>query len=121
MRSILVASIAIPSMIGIGAATAADICAVSKHPENFDLQRLNLEGVAAGLMKGTAHNGSKYITFSLRSAAGCGSVLVWVPASQTLHDGDRIQVQGTFETRHLLDGSTFHNVLQASKIITLPR
>ena len=32
-----------------------------------------------------------------------------------------VQVEGTFERQHLRDGSTFHNVLGATRIIALPR
>ena len=97
------------------------ICAASVHPENFDRQRLTLEGIAAGLRKGTSHGGTKYMTFLLRSSAGCGSVFVYVPVSTALRNGDHVQVEGTFERQHLRDGSTFHNVLGATRIIALPR
>jgi hypothetical protein len=119
MRGILGAFVA--TMIGIVAANAADVCAVSVHPENFERQRLTLEGIAAGLMKGTSRSGTKYMTFLLRSAAGCGSVFVYVPVSATLRSGDHVQVEGTFETQYLLDGPAFHNLFLATTIITLPR
>ena len=77
MRGILQASMALLIMIGGADAAGADICAASVHPENFDRQRLTLEGIAAGLRKGTSHGGTKYMTFLLRSSAGCGSVFVY--------------------------------------------
>jgi hypothetical protein len=121
MRGILQASMALLIMMGGADAAGADICAASVHPENFDHQRLILEGVAAGLRRGTSHGGSKYMTFLLRSSAGCGSVFVYVPVSTALRNGDHVQVEGTFERQHLRDGSTFHNVLGATRIIALPR
>jgi hypothetical protein len=121
MRGILQASMALLIMIGGADAAGADICAASVHPENFDRQRLTLEGIAAGLRKGTSHGGTKYMTFLLRSSAGCGSVFVYVPVSTALRNGDHVQVEGTFERQHLRDGSTFHNVLGATRIIALPR
>jgi hypothetical protein len=121
MRDILQASMALLITIGAADAAYADICAASAHPENFDHQRLTVEGVAAGLKKGTSHGGSKYMTFLLRSSAGCGSVFVYVPVSTTLRNGDHVQVEGTFERQHLRDGSTFHNVLGATRVVALPR
>jgi hypothetical protein len=94
MRGILQASIALLIMMGGADAAGADICAASVHPENFDHQRLILEGVAAGLRRGTSHGGSKYMTFLLRSSAGCGSVFVYFPVSTTLRNGDHVQVGG---------------------------
>jgi hypothetical protein len=52
MRGILQASMALLIMMGGADAAGADICAASVHPENFDHQRLILEGVAAGLRRG---------------------------------------------------------------------
>ena len=103
MRGILQASMALLIMIGGADAAGADICAASVHPENFDRQRLTLEGIAAGLRKGTSHGGTKYMTFLLRSSAGCGSVFVYVPVSTALRNGDHVQVEGTFERQHLRD------------------
>ena len=55
-------------MIGGADAAGADICAASVHPENFDRQRLTLEGIAAWIEKGDLHAGTKYMTFLLRSS-----------------------------------------------------
>ncbi len=122
IRSLVSATfVALLTQISIIDAAQNNVCEVSAHPSSFDHQRVTLEGIAAGLTKGTSRSGSKYITFVLRSTAGCGSVIVFVQAPTTLSNGDRLQVEGIFEVQHLRDGSTFYDEMQATKIIALPR
>jgi hypothetical protein len=71
--------------------------------------------MAVSVNKTTARTGRKEMTFLLTSPAGCGSVIVYVQGTATLSNGDRVQVEGTFETRHLRDGSTFNNEMQATE------
>jgi hypothetical protein len=87
----------------------------------FDHQQLTLEGIVAGLTKSTSRSGRKEMTFLLRSPVGCGGVIVFVQEPATIKNGDHLQVEGIFEVQRRRDGSIFHNEIQATKIVTLPR
>ena len=91
------------------------------NPSGFDHRQLTLEGIVAGLTKSTSRSGHKQMTFLLRSPAGCGGIIVYAQEPATLSNGDHLQVEGIFEMEHRRDGSTFHNEMRATKIITLPR
>jgi hypothetical protein len=105
----------------IDAAEISKLCQVALHPSNFDHQRLTLEGIVNGLRKSTSRSGRKDMTFLLSSPSGCGGVVIRAQEPPTLRDGDHLQVEGMFETQHLRDGLTFHNEMQATKIVALPR
>jgi hypothetical protein len=122
IRSLVSATfVALLTLISVLDAAEPDICAVSAHPSSFDHQGITLEGIVAGLTKSTSRGGRKDMTFLLRSPAGCGGVNVFAQGPATLSNGDHLQVEGIFEMEHRRDGSTFHNEMQATKIITLPR
>jgi hypothetical protein len=109
-------------LTGTGGATEPDVCAVSAHPSNFDHQRVTLEGVVTALFKETSSRSRrKEMTFTLRSLAGCGSVLVYAQDPVTVSNGDHIRVEGVFETEHHRDGMTFHNEMQATNVTAIPR
>jgi hypothetical protein len=61
------------------------------------------------------------MTFYLTSLRGCGGVVVYTPAPATWTQGDHVQVEGTFEIEHRREGIIFHNEVQATKIVTLPK
>jgi hypothetical protein len=109
------------SLTTIVAAGETNVCRVSANPSGFDHQQLTLEGIAAGLRKGTSRSGRKDVTFLLTSPAGCGGVIVYAQQPPTLSNGDHVKVEGIFETQHRRDGLTFFNEMQATKITTLPR
>jgi hypothetical protein len=75
----------------------------------------------AGLTKSTSRSGHKQMTFLLRSPVGCGGIILYAQEPATLSNGDHLQVEGIFEMEHRRDGSTFHNEMRATKIITLQR
>jgi enterochelin esterase-like enzyme len=102
-------------------ATEPDTCSVALSPSKFNHQRLTLKGMAVGVKKSASRTGSKEMTFLLTGPAGCGSLIVYFQGLATLSNGDHIEVEGTFETRHLRDGSIFNNEMQATKITPLPR
>jgi hypothetical protein len=110
--------IALSALISVAA--EPDICAVSANPSKFDHQALTMQGIVTGLTKTTSRKGGKQMTFLLSSPAGCGGVVVFAQGPATLSNGDHLQVEGVFEMEHRRDGSTFHNQLTATKIITLP-
>jgi len=102
-------------------AAETSLCTVSANPSGFDHRQLTLEGIVAGLTKSTSRSGHKQMTFLLRSPVGCGGIIVYAQEPATLSNGDHLQVEGIFEMEHRRDGSTFHNEMRATKIITLPR
>src|SRR5215831_722677 len=102
-------------------AAETNVCTVVANPSGFDHRRLTLEGIVAGLTKSTSRSGHKQMTFLLRSPVGCGGVIVYTQEPATLNNGDHLQVEGIFEMEHRRDGTTFHNEMQATKIITQPR
>jgi hypothetical protein len=106
-----------------GASDAADtnVCTVSANPAKFDHQSVTIEGVVTALFKETSRRHRKEMTFTLRSIAGCGSVLVYAQEPVTVSNGDHIRVEGVFETEHHRDGMTFHNEMQATNVTTIPR
>jgi hypothetical protein len=89
----------------------------------FIHQFVTLKGMALSVNESTSRAGRKETSLLLTSHAGCGSggVIVYFPGSVTISNGDRVQVEGTFETQHIREGSIFNNELQATKITPLPR
>ena len=72
--------VALLTQISIVDAAESNVCKVSANPSSFDHQQLILEGIVAGLNKGTSRNGRKYMTFVLRSPARCGFPSMLDPA-----------------------------------------
>ena len=102
-------------------AAETDVCIVAANPSGFDHRQVTLKGIVAGLSKSTSRSGHKQMTFLLRSPVGCCGIIVYAQEPATLSNGDHLQVEGIFEMEHRRDGSTFHNEMRATKIITLPR
>jgi hypothetical protein len=75
-------------------AAETSICTVAANPSGFDHRQLTLEGIVAGLTKGTSRSGRKDMTFLLRSPVGCGGVIVYAQEPATLRNGDHLQVEG---------------------------
>jgi hypothetical protein len=97
------------------------VCKVSADPSKFDHQQLTLVGIVSWLHKDTSRSGRKEMTFYLTSLRGCGGVVVYTQEPATWTQGDHVQVEGTFEIAHRREGIIFHNEVQATKIVTLPR
>ncbi len=97
--------VALLTQISIVDAAESNVCKVSANPSSFDHQQLTLEDTVAGLNKDTSRSGRKYMTFSQRSPAGCGSVIVDAQEPPTLNNVDRLQVEGIFEMQHREMGS----------------
>jgi hypothetical protein len=97
------------------------VCKVSEDPSKFDHQQITLKGIVTWLQKSTSRSGRKEMTFYLTSTRGCGGVIVYTQGPATWTRGDHLQVEGTFEMEHRREGVVFHNEIQATKIVTLPR
>jgi hypothetical protein len=104
-----------------GAAETDVICKISTDPSKFDHQQLTLKGIVTWLQKSTTRSCRKEMTFYLTGTRGCGGVIVYTQDPTTLTQGDHLQVEGTFEMEHRREGVVFHNEVQATKILTLPR
>jgi hypothetical protein len=105
----------------LDAAETDVVCKVSADPSKFDHQQLTLKGIVSWLHKSSSRGGRKEMTFYLTSLRGCGGVVVYTPAPATWTQGDHVQVEGTFEIEHRREGIIFHNEVQATKIVTLPK
>jgi hypothetical protein len=105
----------------LDAAETDVVCKVSEEPSKFDHQQVTLKGIVSWLQKNTSRRGRKEMTFYLTSPHGCGGVVVYTQEPGTWTRGDHLQVEGTFEMEHRREGLIFHNEIQATKIVTLPR
>jgi hypothetical protein len=121
LRAIGSATLIVLVLTGASNAADASVCAVSANPSKFDHQSVTLEGIVTALFKETSRRHRKEMTFTLRSLAGCGSVLVYAQEPVTVSNGDHIRVEGVFETEHHRDGMTFHNEMQATNVTAMPR
>ena len=122
LRTIGSATLMLLLLTSTSDAAEPNICTVSANPSKFDHQRVTLEGVVGALLKETSsRNRRKEMTFTLRSLAGCGSILVYAQEPITVSNGDPIRVEGVFETEHHRDGMIFHDEMQAINVTVIPR
>ena len=92
LRAIGSATLIVLVLTGASNAADASVCAVSANPSKFDHQSVTLEGIVTALFKETSRRHRKEMTFTLRSLAGCGSVLVYAQEPMTVSNGDHIRV-----------------------------
>jgi hypothetical protein len=105
----------------LDAAETDVVCKVSADASQFDHQQLTLNGIVSWLHKSTSRSGRKEMTFFLTSFRGCGGVVIYTQEAATLTQGDHLQVEGTFEVERRREGVIFHNEVQATKIVALPK
>jgi hypothetical protein len=87
-------SAALVVLLLTGASNAAEpnIRTVSANPSKFDHQRVAVEGAVSALFKQTSfRTRRKEMTFTLRSLAGCGSILVYAQEPIAVSNGDHIR------------------------------
>jgi hypothetical protein len=121
-RRLAGAALVVLALVGtLDAAETDVVCAVSADPSKFDHQQITLKGIVTWLQKSTTRSGRKEMTFYLTGSRGCGGVIVYTRGPATWTRGDHLQVEGTFEMEHRREGIVFHNEIQATKIVTLPR
>jgi hypothetical protein len=112
LRTLGSAALVVLLLTGASDAAEPNICTVSTNPSKFDHQRVTVEGVVSALLKETSRTRRKEMTFTLRSLAGCGSILVYAQEPIAVSNGDHIRVEGIFETLHHRDGMIFHDEMQ---------
>src|SRR6478672_3108448 len=99
------------SVASLDAADVA-ICSLVAKPSNFDRQVITFQGTATAVKKTTSRRGNDYTLFKLQGPGGCGTVDVFIWGDPKLSDGDRVRVEGVFETVHHQDQLVFHNQIE---------
>ncbi len=106
----------------ISAVAAEDsICEIATKPTTFDHRNVVLQGAAINLKETTSHRGNDYTTFALQDPSGCGVVKIFTWGHPRLNEGDRVRVEGVFETEHHQGRYTFYNEVEATKVVAEPR
>ena len=110
----------LPSVARADAAEVA-ICSLVAKPSGFDRQTITLQGIATAVKITTSRRGNDYTLFKVQDAGGCGTVEVFIWGHPKISDGDRIWVEGVFETVHHQDHLVFHNQIEATKVFPAPK
>jgi hypothetical protein len=93
------------------------VCSIIDTPTSFDHQAVTLQGTVTGLKETTSRRGNEYTTFKLQDPSGCGAVTIFSWGHPTLSNGDRVRVDGVFETEHHQGQYKFYNEVQATKVV----
>jgi RecJ-like exonuclease len=103
-------------------ATAAEVgvCAIVDKPASFNHQTVTLQGIVTALKETTSRRGNDYTTFKLQDPSGCGAVSIFAWGHPTVNNGDRVHVDGVFETEHHQGHYTFYNEIEATKVTAAP-
>jgi hypothetical protein len=110
-------------LVSGASAEAADvaICSLVAKPLNFDRQAITFQGMATAVKKKTSRRGNDYTLFKLQGPSNCGTVDVFIWGHPKLSDGDRVRVEGVFETVHHQDNLVFYNQVEATKVVPAPK
>jgi hypothetical protein len=108
------------SVASLDAAEVA-ICSLVAKPSSFDRQVITFQGTATAVKKTTSRRGNDYTLFKLQGPGGCGTVDVFIWGHPKLSDGDRVRVEGVFETVHHQDQLVFYNQIEATKVVPAPK
>jgi hypothetical protein len=104
----------------IAPAAEVGVCAIVDKPTSFNHQTVTLQGIVMALKETTSRRGNDYTTFKLQDPSGCGAVNIFAWGHPMLNNGDRIHVDGVFETEHHQGHYTFYNEIEATKAIAAP-
>jgi len=77
--------------------------------------------MATAVKKKNSRRGNDYTLFKLQGAGGCGTIDVFIWGHPKLSDGDRVRVEGVFETVHHQDQLVFYNQVEATKVVPAPK
>jgi hypothetical protein len=108
--------LALISPVAIANADEISVCAIIAKPADFDHAHVTLRGAAADLKETTSRRGDDYTTFKLLDPSGCGALNIFTWGHPTLSNGDRVRVEGLFETEHHQGKYTFYNEVEATQI-----
>jgi hypothetical protein len=114
-------TLALLASVASGDAAEVAICSLVAKPSSFDRQAITFQGTATAVKKTTSRRGNDYTLFKLQGPAGCGSIDVFIWGHPKLNEGDRVRVDGVFETVHHQDRSVFYNQVEATKVVTAPK
>jgi hypothetical protein len=124
LRLGLIGQAATLALLASGArADAADvaICSLVAKPSNFDRQAITFQGMVTSVKRKTSRRGNDYTLFKLQGPGGCGTVDVFIWGHTKFSDGDRVRVEGVFETVHHQDHLVFHNQIEATRVFPSPK
>jgi hypothetical protein len=107
--------------LGHAADDEVGVCAIVAKPSAFNHQTVALQGTAVRVKQTTSRRGNEYTTFGLQDASGCGPVNIFTWGHLLIGNGDRVSVEGVFETEHNEGGYTFYNEINAAKVSSLSR
>jgi hypothetical protein len=110
----------LPSLVSADAAEVTT-CSLVGKPSSFDRQTITLQGIATAVKRTTSRRGNDYMLFKVQGPDGCGTVDVFIWGHPKISDGDRVRVEGVFETVHHQDHLVFHNQIEATKVFPAPK
>jgi hypothetical protein len=111
---VVIAAVALSSSAVMTSAAEIGVCQLAANRVSFDHQNVSLQGVVISLKETTSRAGNDYTTFKLQDGGCDVNTFMW--GHPTLTNGDRVHVDGVFETEHHQGRYTFYNEVQATKI-----
>lgn len=102
----------------IASAAEIGVCSLVAKPASFDHQTVTLNGTVTALKETTSRRGDDYATFKLQDLSWCGAVNIFTWGHPTLNTGDRVRVDGVFETEH---HQGHYNEVEATKVTVVPQ
>jgi hypothetical protein len=106
------------ALVATGYAAEVPICSIIANPKSFDHQNVSLQGRVGSLKETTSQKGNDYTTFKLQDPS-CGSLNIFTWGHPSLTNGNRVHVDGVFETEHHQGRYTFYNEVEATKVTPL--
>jgi hypothetical protein len=104
---------------GATRASEAAVHSIVATPAKFDHQQVQLEGNVSELKETTSHAGNDYTTFKLEDASG-STLTIFIWGHPALGNGERVRVDGVFETEHHMGQYTFYNEVEAAHVTPSP-
>jgi hypothetical protein len=108
-------------LLWCGATRASEVAvhSILATPAKFDHQQVQLEGNVIELKETTSHARNDYTTFKLQDASG-STLTIFIWGHPALANGERVRVDGVFETEHHAGQYTFYNEVEASHVTPSP-
>jgi hypothetical protein len=100
-------------------ASEVDIHSIVADPVKFEHQNITLVGVVTDVKETTSRAGNDYATFKLEGPSG-GSLTIFMWGHPALRIGERVRVDGVFETEHHQGQFTFYNEVEATGVTPSP-
>jgi uncharacterized protein YdeI (BOF family) len=118
----LVSGLAVVTVLAsVNCYAANTVCSVTANRVSFDHKNVTLQGTAIMVRETTSRRGNDYTTFKLHDPNGACDINVFIWGHQTLTNGDRVQVDGVFETEYHQGQYTFYNEVESTNVAPLSR